>query len=156
VRPNLLDTSTFLRPGHAAAALLIRDDGYYILQRRDDIPGIWYPGHWGMFGGGLDPGEDEFAALRRELREEIDLDLQEASLFVRFNYDLTSIKLGCYIRAYYEVQVSSAEFDLMVLHEGAEMRAFPGDEALMLSPMSPYDGFALLLHHQRARLLPPE
>jgi predicted amidohydrolase len=45
---------------HAGRALLVR----YADHR---VPGDW----WGVPGGGLDPGEDHLAAVRRELREEL-------------------------------------------------------------------------------------
>lgn len=51
------------------------------MQLRDDIPGIAYPGHWGFFGGHLDPGETPEAGLRRELIEEIDYQAAELKLF---------------------------------------------------------------------------
>ncbi|MGF1496468.1 MAG: NUDIX domain-containing protein [Elainellaceae cyanobacterium] len=53
-----------------AIAILYRDN-QFLMQLRDDIPGIAYPGHWGFFGGHLDPGETPEVAMRRELLEEI-------------------------------------------------------------------------------------
>jgi 8-oxo-dGTP pyrophosphatase MutT (NUDIX family) len=150
---NFLNSRAPLAAGDAAAALIMLEDGRYVLQLRDDIPHIWYPGHWGLFGGSVDRGEDPIQALRRELREELALDMSEARLFVRFQYDLTPIGLGRYFRAYYEVPVTLPAFDRLVLREGADMRALPGDEALALPRISPYDGFALFLHHHRLRLV---
>ena len=49
--------------GNATAAILVLEDGRYLLQLRDNIPEIWYPDHWGPFGGGVNPGEDEIAAM---------------------------------------------------------------------------------------------
>jgi 8-oxo-dGTP pyrophosphatase MutT (NUDIX family) len=43
----------------------------YLMQLRDNIPGIVYPGCWGFFGGHLESGEQPEKALRRELLEEI-------------------------------------------------------------------------------------
>jgi 8-oxo-dGTP pyrophosphatase MutT (NUDIX family) len=141
-----------LSVGHAVAALLVLEDNRYIMQLRDDIPNIWYPGHWGLFGGGVDSGEDELAALRRELREELELEVTEARLFATIDYDLQSIGLDCYFRRYYEVPVTIAAWNRVVLHEGSEVRALTGDEALSLPRISPYDAFALFLHHNRHRL----
>jgi 8-oxo-dGTP diphosphatase len=53
-----------------ALAILYQGDRF-LMQLRDDIPGIAYPGHWGFFGGHIEPGEDPLTAVRRELLEEI-------------------------------------------------------------------------------------
>jgi 8-oxo-dGTP diphosphatase len=53
-----------------ALAMLHRDDRW-LLQLRDDIPGIIAPGCLGLFQGHLDPGEMQEQALWRELLEEI-------------------------------------------------------------------------------------
>jgi 8-oxo-dGTP diphosphatase len=42
-----------------------------LLQLRDNIPQIVYPGHWALFGGHLEPGESADVAVQRELLEEI-------------------------------------------------------------------------------------
>lgn len=55
---------------HVALAIL-HQQGQFLLQLRDDIPGIVYPGCWGFFGGHLESGESPQAGLRRELLEEI-------------------------------------------------------------------------------------
>jgi 8-oxo-dGTP pyrophosphatase MutT (NUDIX family) len=139
--------------GNAVAAILVVEGDRYLMQLRDDIPEIWYPGHWGLFGGGIDVGEDEIEALRRELREEIgfDLDPCRTKLFTRFDFDLRPAGLGRYLRSYYEVPISTTALADLSLHEGADMRAFTGKEALALR-LSPYDGFALFMHYHRDRL----
>ncbi len=53
-----------------AIAILYRE-GKFLMQLRDDIPGIFYPGHWALFGGHIEPGEDSNVAVQRELLEEI-------------------------------------------------------------------------------------
>ena len=57
-------------PAEVALALLERN-GHWLMQLRDDVPGIVGPGCWGLFGGHLEPGEGPEQALRRELLEEI-------------------------------------------------------------------------------------
>ena len=56
---------------YAVALAMLERDGQWLLQLRDDIDTIIYPGHWGLFGGHLDPGETATDAVMRELREEI-------------------------------------------------------------------------------------
>ena len=53
----------------ALAVLLV--NGRYLLQLRDDKPGIDHPGVWGLFGGSVEPGEDFITAIRREVEEEL-------------------------------------------------------------------------------------
>jgi 8-oxo-dGTP pyrophosphatase MutT (NUDIX family) len=53
------------------ALAMLEREGRWLVQLRDDIPGIVAPGCWGLFGGHLDPGETPEQALRRELLEEI-------------------------------------------------------------------------------------
>src|SRR6185437_9594577 len=107
------------------------------------------------FGGSVDPGEDELAALRRELREELEIQIEaeRLRLFTRFQFDLRPLGFEQYFRSYYEVAVSPVQVGRFVLHEGAAMRSFSGDEMLTLK-LVPYDAFALFLHHRQARLIP--
>lgn len=58
------------QPVQVAIAILYRDN-QFLLQLRDNIPTIVFPGYWCLFGGHLEAGETPDAALRRELQEEI-------------------------------------------------------------------------------------
>ena len=61
-----------MRSSHFEVALaLLERRGEWLIQLRDDVPGIVAPGTWGLFGGHLEPGETPEQALRRELLEEI-------------------------------------------------------------------------------------
>ena len=53
------------------ALAFLERDGAWLLQLRDDKESILYPGHWGLFGGHLDPDETPSEAVHRELLEEI-------------------------------------------------------------------------------------
>lgn len=53
-----------------AIAILYQGDRF-LMQLRDNIPGIAYPGCWGLFGGHLEAGETSEVAMQRELLEEI-------------------------------------------------------------------------------------
>jgi 8-oxo-dGTP pyrophosphatase MutT (NUDIX family) len=138
--------------GDAVAAFLRLEDGRYLLQLRDDAAHIWYPGFWGLFGGGIEAGEDLIAALRRELREELEFELGEARLFTSFEFDLQSIGRRAYYRHFFEVPVSADAWKRTVLREGTQVAAFTGEEALLLPRLSPYDAFALFMFHHRHRL----
>lgn len=144
--------TTPLRLGDAVAAIIVVDDRDYLLQLRDPLPHIWYPDHWGTFGGAVDPGEHEMAALRRELREELAFDPESVSFFARFNFDLAGASLGRYYRSYWEIRVTSAQAASFVLGEGARLGAFPPERLFALERVTPYDAFVLFLHHAQGRL----
>jgi 8-oxo-dGTP pyrophosphatase MutT (NUDIX family) len=61
-------------PPAVALAILTVGDGY-VLQHRDDDPQVASPGCWALFGGGLHDGETPLEAIRREINEELDLDV---------------------------------------------------------------------------------
>lgn len=58
-----------MKPEVAIAILQTQDQ--FLLQLRDNIPNIAYPGHWGLFGGHIEPDESSEIAVVRELQEEI-------------------------------------------------------------------------------------
>jgi 8-oxo-dGTP pyrophosphatase MutT (NUDIX family) len=147
---NFLTDSSPMRGDDAVAAIITVEDGRYLMQLRDDIPRIFYPGHWGCFGGAVGSGEDGLMALRRELFEELEMSTPAAGEFITVNFDLTKIGLKPCYRTYYEIQVSEAEVSRFVLHEGAEMRLFEPNEMFDLR-LTPYDSFALWLHFARDR-----
>ena len=47
--PKHFLTDTARCAGDAVAAIIVDEDGRYLMQLRDDIPRIFYPGHWGCF-----------------------------------------------------------------------------------------------------------
>lgn len=151
-----LDLVSILRPGDGVGALLVLEDGRYLLQRRDRIPGIFFPDHWGCFGGGIDPGETAEQALVRELSEETGLDATALPVryFSRFDFDLSFAGCGRIFRTFFEVRVSDEALSHARLGEGCEMRSFTAAEVLRLAPVTPYDGFGLWMHINQGRLRP--
>ena len=144
--------STGLRPADAAVGIIVDEEGRYLVQLRDDIPTIFFPGHWGCFGGALEPGETDEQTLARELMEEIGLDLarQAYRFFCRFTFAFARDdgSVGSFYRAFYVVDIPAAMLPDLRLGEGQAMRFFSG-AALFREPVTPYDHFALWMHHNR-------
>ncbi len=67
-------------PISVAMAILYRD-GKFLMQLRDNIPNIFYPGVWGLFGGHIEPEETPEVALKRELTEEINYSVERLRKF---------------------------------------------------------------------------
>lgn len=62
-----------------AVGVLIRPDARFLLTSRP--PGKVYAGYWEFPGGKLEPGESVADALRRELQEELGVEVSEVSLW---------------------------------------------------------------------------
>jgi 8-oxo-dGTP diphosphatase len=62
-------------------AAVVRRDDAILVTRRPDRPGR--PGQWEFPGGKVEPGEDEPAALRREIREELGCEVEVGALVLR-------------------------------------------------------------------------
>lgn len=146
---GLFITSTArLAAADAVAAILVDPQGRYIVQRRDDKPAIFFPGHWGCFGGALEAGEPPLDAMRRELREELELDLDAAALkyFTQMDFDFAPLGGAKVFRIFYEVRLSAAQIAGIRLHEGKAVRHFDAQELLVRERVTPYDAFAIWMH----------
>ena len=145
-----------LTPCDAVAAIILVEDGY-LLQLRDPKPHIFYPDHWGLFGGGMETGESELDALVRELEEELGLTItqDDASQFTCLTFDF-GFAGGPreMVRAFYEVRIDSETLSRLTVREGREMRVIPAAQILDSGiPVAPYDSFALWMHVNRGRIV---
>lgn len=78
-------TNMVKRRVHVAAAAIIREDGHVLLARRPSI--VDQGGLWEFPGGKLAPYETGFEALRRELREELGIEIQRAQPLIRVHHE---------------------------------------------------------------------
>ena len=102
-------------PATVALALLYppsRDR--FLLQLRDDFPHILYPGHWALFGGHLEAGEEPEAGLRRELQEEIGFVPPQLRLFRSNLHDSGR-------QHFFFHGLLTVELDQLELNEGQDM-----------------------------------
>jgi 8-oxo-dGTP diphosphatase len=132
-------------------ALIIDSAGRYLMQSRDDIPTIAYPGHWCLFGGAVEPGEAEFDGMRRELLEELCFDPTHLRPTMRFEYSIP--RHGVRVRrvAVFETEIDDAEIDKLILNEGAEMRFMSVHDLLLQDRVVPWDLCMVMMH---ANVLP--
>ncbi len=137
----------------ASAVLVAEADGRYLLQLRDDKPGLYLSGHWGLFGGGIEPGETPEAAMHRELLEELGFAarrLEPVAVSVHAIWpDRPVVRLH-----FFAVTFSAAEHAGMVQCEGAGQGLFTAAQACRLERISPWDLCALLLHARAGTLFP--
>ena len=115
-------------------ALVVDPDDRVLMLRYGDAHEEW----WITPGGGIDPGESDEHALRRELREELGVDDFEIGPLVweRGRHFLGEPGHGGQSNRVYLVR--TAAFDARVISEAAEAKWFFVDELAAL-PTSPYD-----------------
>jgi 8-oxo-dGTP pyrophosphatase MutT (NUDIX family) len=144
-----------------AVAVLVTEDNRYLLQLRDDLPGVSLRGHWGLFGGGLESGETPELALRREIQEELGVAVRQARLLTQIEqlFDmaaLAGLPDGPFWQRwrlhFYAVPILAAEVDGMQQTEGAGRALFSIEEILRLEKIGPWDLGAVLAHAHGATL----
>jgi len=148
-----LPPSKKLKPESAAAAIIVNSTGHLLLQLRDNKSDIFFPNHWGCFGGAVDADEDVFEAVNRELMEEIELyaDAGKSERFTRFSFDLLGIGIASIDRDYFIINIDEHQVTSLVLNEGSDMRFFHQNEISKLQ-MVPYDRFAIWLYNNKSYL----
>jgi 8-oxo-dGTP diphosphatase len=102
------------------AIAILHQNGKFLLQLRDNTPGILYPGYWAFFGGHLEPGEAPEVALQREIFEEIHYRVPSYTKFA-CNED------NQVIRHVYAVPLTVG-IEELELNEGWDMGLFTLDE----------------------------
>jgi 8-oxo-dGTP diphosphatase len=68
-----------------AAAVILRDDGSFLLGQRP--AGKVYAGYWEFPGGKIEAGEPAATALKRELHEELGIDVEHVHPWITRDYD---------------------------------------------------------------------
>jgi 8-oxo-dGTP pyrophosphatase MutT (NUDIX family) len=149
-----LEPSIRLYPGDAVAALIYTEDGKVLLQKRDNLSTIFYPNHWGFFGGAIDLNETSNEAIIRELMEELNFRFNHSIInrVGSFNFSVNEIDIGSFVRDYYSILIESKDISKYKLGEGAEFALFDISYALENLRIVPYDAFMLWMFFYKDQL----
>jgi 8-oxo-dGTP pyrophosphatase MutT (NUDIX family) len=154
VSSTFLTAAAPLTPQHSVAAILVNAAGEFLLQLRDNREDIFFPHHWGCFGGAIDDGETLLQSLHRELHEELNLTIDAAditpSVTIRFSPRADSAAM--IDRYYFIVPITQEAIATMRLGEGSDWKFFAPEAIMGIENATPYDKFALWLHLNEARL----
>lgn len=117
---------------HRVVAAVIEREGRYLITQR--MPKAVFPLYWEFPGGKVEPGEDDRTALKRELREELDVDVEVGELFEHriHEYEWFTVDFCVYrckllsddIKA-----VNVADFKWVTLQELSDYKFPPADES---------------------------
>jgi mutator protein MutT len=104
-------------------AAVIEDNGRFLVTRRQ--PGVHLAGMWEFPGGKIDPDETRTAALQREIREELDCDVDVGELVFDITHAYPEKTVTLY---FYRCAVGGAPRPML----GQEMRWVTREELVTL------------------------
>lgn len=130
-----------LKPENAVAAIILVGQDF-LLQLRDDKPDIFFPNHWGLFGGAIDSGETNIEALRREIKEELNIDFLLHRHLMEFNFNIELDRNIVFNRIFYELKIDRADLNRIRLAEGQRYGLFSKKNIFKLK-LTPYDAYAI-------------
>jgi len=118
-------------PVDVAVAVLLRADGRALLARRP--AGKVYAGYWEFPGGKVEPGESVVQALRREIREELAVDIELAYPWITqvFTYPHATVRLHFYRVLDWKGEPHAAEHEAL---------AWERPDSVTVTPMLPANG----------------
>jgi len=129
-------------PVDVAVAVLIRSDGAALLAQRPASK--VYSGYWEFPGGKIEPGEPVPEALRREIREELGIEIERAHPWITrvFSYPHATVRLHFYRVTAWRGEPRALEHQAI---------AWQRPDAIEVDPLLPANGPVL-----RSLLLPAE
>ena len=120
-----------------AAAILIDSAGRMLLQQRDNIPGILYPGMVGLFGGHREGTETFLECAVRELHEELSYFIPPERFDPLWSYDGPDWVVSAgWLRAEYFV-VREIPIDQVTVTEGSLLIVEPDAVTNLSARMTP-------------------
>ncbi|MFC1756272.1 NUDIX domain-containing protein [Patescibacteria group bacterium] len=108
--------------------IILIKDNKVLLNHRDDKEGIANPGMWSLIGGMVEVNESPVETIIREVKEEINLDIENPVLLP----DVVHAEHGSKHRIHIFKANTDKEIDELALGEGQELRYFSYEEALNL------------------------
>ena len=152
--PVILDGLSPSPDAYIAGALITTGDGRYLFQLRDDKPRLPLRNHWALFGGEVEPGEDGYAAVLREVEEELSYQARNCAWYHEAIYALPRNDRRVVRKSYYVILIEAEEVAMMVQCEGSDMHLMTVPELLALPNIAPWDLATVLLHAREKMIFP--
>lgn len=104
-----------------SSILFINEKEQILLFLRDNKPDLPYPNMWDVPGGHVEANESPEKCIIREMKEEMDLDIDEFDLFSTIEFD-DRIEYTFWAKADFDI-------DKIELMEGQQLKWFTRDDA---------------------------
>ncbi len=146
-----------IKPENASCAIIKDKNNNFILQKRDNKKNIFFPNHWGLFGGAKNRNEKYINTIRREIYEEINIKITDFKYFMNLKFDMKllvnkEINRHCYI-----AEVKNLKRMNISLNEGRSYKIFTQKELIELlsnkNLIVPYDNLVLWFYLNKKRLV---
>ena len=131
-----------------ASGIILHNKKRVLLQKRDKKKNIFYPSYWGLFGGAKHKNETYKTNIIREIKEELNLDLNKnlISYFFKLKIEFPiTLKKKKFVHRYfylYEIENLKNFYNQINLKEGESFSFFSIGE-YQKKLITPYDKFAL-------------
>lgn len=118
-----------MKPKSGAKTFIKNDKlGKYLFVLRDNNPNIPNPNCWGLIGGGIEEGEEPIEALKREIKEEIGIELHDIKKISVLEVPLTINGKTTIVLGHVFLSHTDAEIKDIKLKEGQKVEYFTLDE----------------------------
>lgn len=133
-------------PNAIAAGILINTQGYCLLSTRPE--GKSYAGYWEFPGGKIESQEKPFDALKRELKEEINVTVSCAKLWLTKQSTYSSVTVNLYFFLVYR-------WEGEILAKEGQSLSWQNPHLLTVSPIlkANLDVLDQLIMHQKNKVL---
>ena len=128
-----------------SAKAIIAFNKKYLLQLRDNKKNIFFPGYWGLFGGRIDKNELQNKAVKREIKEETNLNVKVVRKIFTVDFSMIGLKKERNI-IYYDCKVLNNK--KIILNEAQKYNFFSFNQIKKLK-IVPMDFVAINCHYHR-------
>lgn len=147
--PKREKVRNFLYPKNAVASIIKFKDKY-LFQLRDKKNNIFFPNMWGLFGGAVEVNESYLDGLKREVSEELNINITNKEIKFVTNISF-EIKKKCIERYIFVFKLNNEEFKKLKISEGQKIGLFNKNEIKKIQVV-PYDSLAIWLFLNNSRL----
>lgn len=123
-----------------ASAILIDKSGRFLLQKRDDIPGILHPGRISLFGGHREGSESFLQCVVREIYEEVGYFVPPSGFQYLSQFDGNDLGQQLYGELFFARDVPAQD---LVITEGSLLIVEPGELITLDLQLTPDARFAI-------------